>query len=97
MFSSQYRRTLALTLVLSAGAASLPRAEAAPGRSGSQKSGSAISALQVDLIPRTFIEAVKNFLMKLKDEPQGHPPRPEPDPGKDEGPSVCPHGGHPHS
>jgi hypothetical protein len=95
MFSSQYRRTLALTLVLSAGTASLSRAEAAPGRSGSAKGGPAASAIQVDLIPRTFIEAVKNLLAKLEDAPQKRHSRPGHDPGRDEGPSVCPHGGHP--
>ena len=90
MSSSKYRRTLALTLVLSAGAASLSRAEAAPGRSGSPTGGPAV---QVDLIPRTFIEAVKNLWTTLKDAPQRHHHQPGQDPNADEGPSVCPHGG----
>jgi hypothetical protein len=58
MLSSKYRRTLALALVLSSGAASLPYAEAAPGRSGSRNGGPAV---QMELIPRTFLEAVKNL------------------------------------
>jgi hypothetical protein len=94
MFSSKYRRTLALTLVLSAGAASLARAEAAPGRSGAQNGGPAV---HLDLIPRTFLEAVKNLWEKLKDapvyQPAGHSGHGT---DSDEGPSVCPHGGHPH-
>ena len=91
MLSSKYRRTLALTLVLSAGAASLARAEAAPGRSGFQNG---VPAVHLDLIPRTFMEAVKNLWGLLRDAPPVQPGHHDDDPVK-EGSGVCPHGGYP--
>jgi hypothetical protein len=99
MSSSKYRRMLVLSLVLSAGALALPPAEAAPGRSSHPNAGSAV---QKDLFTRSLIETVKNLWGLLKDAP----PRPPHGNGNgssgppyyngDEGPSVCPHGGHPH-
>jgi hypothetical protein len=86
----KFQRTLALALVLSAGALSLPRAEAAPPRSGSPRTGQAI---QADLFSRS-IEVVKNFFGLLKDSPPGPPNGGgnDPYPTNREGTGICPHG-----
>ena len=54
MLSRKYRRTLAFTLVLSAGALTLPPAEAATSRNAALNAGSAVQAqlthLEVDAL-----------------------------------------------
>jgi hypothetical protein len=96
MSSSKYRRTLVLSLVLSAGALSLP-AEAAAGRSSRPDTGSAV---QTDLFTRSLIETVKNLWGLLKDAPPG-PPNGQPGndphpPNNREGTGICPVGMPPH-
>jgi hypothetical protein len=92
MSSRTLRRTLTLTLVLSAGALSLRPAEAAPLRNGSRPAGPAV---QVELFSRNVIEVVKDFLGLLKDSPPGPPNGGGSDPhggmGR-EGTGICPHG-----
>ncbi len=89
MLSSKPYRTLALSLLLSAGALSLPPAEAAPGRSNPLHSGPVV---QMDLSTRSFIETMKNLWRLLKDAPAPPPP---PDPQHREGTGMDPIG-HPH-
>lgn len=94
MSSRKLHRALALTLVLSSGALSLHRAEAAPLRSIHRQTGQII---QMDLFSRS-IEAVKNFFGLLKDSPPGPPNGPDNGGGNDpspmgrEGTGICPHG-----
>jgi hypothetical protein len=92
MLSRKYRRTLAFTLVLSAGALTLPPAEASPGRSGPPQAGPAV---QTQAFMRSLIETVKNLWGLVKDAPPPGHRGPGPYSQGDEGPSVCPHGGHP--
>jgi hypothetical protein len=92
MSSRKLHRTLALTLVLSAGALSLPRAEAAPLRGGSPRAGQSI---QADLFGRNLLEVVKNLFGLLKDAPAGPPNGNNPKPDNREGSGACPHGMHP--
>lgn len=95
MSNRQYHRTLAFTLLLSAGAWSLPRAEAAPGRSGPHRAGAAVQEV---LFSGRFFDAVKSLWdlsgMSLKDDPSrpadGRGPHHGPD--TKEGPGACPHG-----
>jgi hypothetical protein len=89
MSSRKLQRVLALTLVLSAGALSLPRAEAAPLRSGSPRAGQSI---QADLFGRSLFEVVKNLFGLLKDAPPGPPNGNDPKPYNREGTGICPHG-----
>jgi hypothetical protein len=91
MSSRKLRRTLALTLVLSVGGLSLPRAEAAPLRSGSPQ---VRHAIQADLFGRNLLEVVKNLLGLLKDVPPGPPNGNDPQPVNREGSGACPHGMH---
>jgi len=92
MHRRKLHRTLALTLVLSAGALSLPYAEAAPLRSGSPRTSQAV---QMDLFNRG-LEVVKNFFSLLKDSPPGPPNGNgngnDPYPTNREGTGICPHG-----
>lgn len=91
MSSRKLRRTLALTLVLSAGALSLSRAEAAPLRSDVPRAGQSI---QADTFGRNLLEAMKNFFGLLKDAPPGPPNGGDPynQPMNREGTGICPHG-----
>jgi hypothetical protein len=90
MSSRQYRRTLVLALLLSTGALSLPRAEAAPARSGPHRAGLTV---QESLFNPGLLAAVKSLWGMLKDAPAvpagGHDPY---EPGNKEGPGACPHG-----
>ena len=92
MHHRKLHRTLALALVLSAGALSLPRVEAAPVRSGFLRTGQAI---QAGLFSRS-LEVVKNFFGLLKDSPPGPPNGGgngnDPYPSNREGTGICPHG-----
>jgi|tagenome__1003787_1003787.scaffolds.fasta_scaffold20758560_2 hypothetical protein len=89
MFSRKNRRTLVLSLMISAGASSLPHAEAAPGRSDAQNAGPAV---QVDLPMRNLMETMKSLWGLLKDAlPSPVPHNPE----NREGPGIDPIG-HPH-
>jgi hypothetical protein len=90
MHRRKLQRTLAFALVLSAGALSLPHAEAAPLRSSSPRTGQAV---QTNLFSRS-IEAVKNFFGLLKDLPPGPPNGNghDPQPTGREGTGICPHG-----
>jgi hypothetical protein len=92
MSSRKLHRTFALTLVLSAGALSLPRAEAAPLRSGSPQIRHSI---QADLFGRNLLEVVKNLFGLLKDAPPGPANGNDPKPDNREGSGACPHGMHP--
>jgi hypothetical protein len=89
MLSSKHRRTLALSLALSAGALSLPPAEAATGRSPG-------SVVQTELFTRSLLETVKNLWGLLKDAPPGPPggqPGNDPHgPSNREGTGMCPVG-----
>jgi hypothetical protein len=95
MFSSKHRRTLALSLALSAGALSLPPAEAATVRSPG-------SVVQTELFTRSLFETVKNLWSLLKDAPPGPPggqPGNDPhgpQPNDREGTGICPVGMPPH-
>lgn len=91
MSSRKLHRALALSLVLSAGALSLPHAEAATSRNGPQALG---PAAQVDLA-QSFLEAMKNIWRLLKDSHPGPPQDQGHGPGgqDDEGSGICPHGG----
>ncbi len=89
MLSRKYRCTLTLTLALSAGALTLPPAEAAPSRSASLNAGSAV---QTNLFTRSLIETVKNLWEMLKDAPPGPPPGHDPKPSNREGSGMCPVG-----
>jgi hypothetical protein len=90
MSSRQYRRTLVFALLLSTGALSLPRADAAPARSGPHRAG---PAAQENFFNSDLLAALKNFFGILKDGPavpaDEHDPHP---PGNKEGPGACPHG-----
>jgi hypothetical protein len=90
MLSSKHRRTLVLSLALSAGALALPPVEASSVRSPRP------SAVQTELFTRSLIDTVKNLWEWLKDAPPGSSHGKPPQHRGDEGPSVCPHGGHPH-
>lgn len=92
MLSSKHRRMLVLSLALSAGALALP-AGAAPARGAHPEKGAAV---QAELFTRSLMETVKNLWDLLKDAPMGPPQGGPPYYQGDEGPSVCPHGGHPH-
>jgi hypothetical protein len=92
MFSRKHRSTLVLSLALSAGALSLPAAEAAPGRSSRPGTGSVV---QTELFTRSLIETVKNLWGLLKDAPpgpyNGQPGGPQ-GPSNREGTGICPVG-----
>jgi hypothetical protein len=93
MFSRKHRRTLVLSLVISAGTLTLPPAEAAAGRSGAARNPG--SAVQVDLSTRSFIEMMKNLWGMLKDAPPGNSPSQPGDPHMPqnrEGSGMCPIG-----
>jgi|GEM_PF-3538265 len=92
MSSRKLRRTLALTLILSAGALSLSRAEAAPPRSVSPQ---VEHSIQSDLFGRNLLEVVKNFFGLLKDAPPAPANGNNPKPDNREGSGACPHGMHP--
>ncbi|MEA2195804.1 MAG: hypothetical protein QOG42_2518 [Solirubrobacteraceae bacterium] len=89
MSSRQYRRILVLALLLSAGALSLPRVEAAPPRNGPHRAGAAVQGTLPDLFA-----AVKSLWGMLKDAPPGPPAGNDPPhvPSNREGPGACPHG-----
>jgi hypothetical protein len=88
MLSRKNRRTLVLSLMLSAGALALP-AQAAPSRNH-PSSGAAV---QTDLFTRSLIETVKNLWGLLKDAPPGPPPEYDPrGPNNREGSGMCPVG-----
>jgi hypothetical protein len=93
MSSRKLRRTLVLTLILSAGAFSLPHAEAASARSGSPRAGQSI---QTGLFGRSLFEVVKNLFGLLKDAlpgpPNGGGSDPNNPPMNREGTGICPHG-----
>lgn len=89
MFSRKYRCTLILSLALSAGALTLPPAEAAASRSDSPHAGSAV---QTPLFTRSLIETVKNLWEMLKDVPAGPPSGHDPKPDNREGSGMCPIG-----
>jgi len=90
MSSRQYRRILTLALLLSTGALSLPRAEAAAARSGPHRAGPTV---QENLFSSDLLAALKNLFGMLKDGPVvpagEHDPHPS---GNKEGPGACPHG-----
>ena len=89
MLSRKHRRTLVLSLMLSAGALVLPPAQAAPGRGSHRNAGSAV---QTDLFTRSLIETVKNLWGLLKDAPPGPPPGDPKPPNNREGSGMCPVG-----
>jgi len=90
MSSRQYRRTLVFALLLSTGALSLPRADAAPARSGSHRAGPVV---QENLLSSDLLAALKNLLGILKDGPAAPAGEYDPHkPGNQEGPGACPHG-----
>lgn len=92
MLSRKHRRTLVLSLLLSAGALALP-AQAAPGRGHDPNaSPSSGSAVQTDLFTRSFVETVKNLWGLLKDAYPDPPPGNGPKPNPWEGPGMCPVG-----
>jgi hypothetical protein len=89
MLSRKHRRTLVLSLLLSAGALALP-AQAAPSRSHHPNAGSAV---QTDLFTRSLMETMKNLWGLLKDAPPGPPPGNDPKrPNNEEGSGMCPVG-----
>jgi hypothetical protein len=86
MLSRNHRRTLVLSLLLSAGALALP-AQAAPGRGHHPNAGSAV---QTDLFTRSLMETVWGL---LKDALPGPPPGNGPKgPDNREGSGMCPVG-----
>jgi hypothetical protein len=93
MLGRKHRRTLVLSLLLSAGALALP-AQAAPGRTHDPNAGpSSGSAVQTDLFTRSLIETVKNLWGLLKDAYPGQPPGNDPKrPDNREGSGMCPVG-----
>lgn len=98
MSSRTYRRTLALTLALSAGTLALPPAQAAPARSGP---ASGVFAIQDQPFTRSFFEALKRLPGWLRDSQNppndpGHNPGDHSGSNNREGSGVCPHGGGPH-
>jgi len=99
MLSRKHRRTLVLSLMLSAGALALQPAQAASGRSHRPdvKSPNAGSAVQTDLFTRSLIETMKNLWGLLKNAPPGPPPGNDPKgPNNEEGSGMCPVGNPPH-
>jgi hypothetical protein len=83
-----FRRIAVLALVSSLGVLSIPRAEAAPSRSGTG------AVIQTDLSLRTFVYSVINFLRSLsapKDDPPPNNPGNDPT-GNHEGSSGSPLG-----
>jgi hypothetical protein len=91
MSAVKYRRTLILTLFLSAGASTLAHAQGAPAHNFSP---GASATVQERSSGRILFEAAQNLWAGIRDFSWGPPPPP---PGGDgpshrEGPGVCPHG-----
>ena len=89
MSSRKFHRMLPFTLALTLGALCLPRAEAAPLRSGPHPSAPVI---RMDLFGGSIVEVVKNLFGLLKDAPPGPPTGGDPNPMNREGTGICPHG-----
>jgi hypothetical protein len=91
MSAVKYRRTLFLTLFLSAGASSLAHAQRAPAHGVSHSAGTTV---QERSSSRILFEAAQNLWAGLRYFSLGPPPPPPGghDPSHREGPGVCPHG-----
>lgn len=88
MSSSKLSTSVVLALALSAGALSIPRAEAAPVRNDHGRTGTAI---QQELSARTLLQSIKQLWHSVFSASEG-PPGPGPEPAEREGSGLCPNG-----
>ena len=88
MSSSKLSTSVVLALALSAGALSIPRAEAAPVRNDHGRTGTAI---QQELSARMLWQSLKHLLHTVFAAAEG-PPGPGNDPVSREGSGLCPNG-----